>query len=192
MASTAHAMANHGIPTTATSHPNDPIPREPPSLPQLTLRPTLPESQPEQTSPKSSGESIQWSANSSDDSEAPVTPATDPDTAVDEVIDKLEDLPAAALNFTGQTRPRRASTTLISDSPTDIRRILGDGETATKLISQCCGGGCCLLKTLAPDASSENFLPVVIPDNVAFRSLNPSTRQRAHRHDPASPSEPVL
>jgi sulfite reductase alpha subunit-like flavoprotein len=172
MASTAHAMANHGIPTTATSHPNDPIPREPSSLPQLTLRPAQLQSQPEQTSPKSSGESVQWSVNSSDDSEAPVTPATDPETAVDEVIDKLEDLPAAALNFTGQTRPRRASTTLISDSPTDIRRILGDGETATKLISQCCGGGCCLLKTLAPDASSENFLPVVIPDNVAFRSLN--------------------
>jgi sulfite reductase alpha subunit-like flavoprotein len=101
-----------------------------------------------------------------------VTPVTEPDTAVDEVVDKLEDLPTAAVNFTGQSRPRRASTTLISDSPTDIRRILGDGETATKLISQCCGGGCCLLKTLAPDASSKNFVPVVIPDNVAFRSLN--------------------
>lgn len=163
---------NHNIPTTETSHPHDPIPLEPRSIPHLTLRPSQSHSQPEQASPKSSGESILWSTNSSDDSEAPTTPFSEPDTAVDEVVDKLEALPAASVNFNGQSRPRRASTTLISDSPTDIRRILGDGETATKLISQCCGGGCCLLKTLAPDASSANFLPVVIPDNVAFRSLN--------------------
>jgi sulfite reductase alpha subunit-like flavoprotein len=172
MAASTQSMANHGIPTTSTSHPEDPIPSEPRSIPQLSLRPSDTQSQPEQTSPKSSGGSIAWGTTSSDESEAPVTPATEPETAVDEVVDKLQDLPAAAVNFTGQTRPRRASTTLISDSPTDIRRILGDGETATKLISQCCGGGCCLLKTLAPDASSKNFVPVVIPDNVAFRSLN--------------------
>jgi sulfite reductase alpha subunit-like flavoprotein len=172
MATSTQSMANHSIPTTSTSHPEDPIPSEPRSIPQLSLRPSDTQSQPEQTSPKSLGGSIAWGTTSSDESEAPVTPATEPDTAVDEVVDKLQDLPAAAVNFTGQTRPRRASTTLISDSPTDIRRILGDGETATKLISQCCGGGCCLLKTLAPDASSKNFVPVVIPDNVAFRSLN--------------------
>ncbi|KAH7378232.1 hypothetical protein BKA66DRAFT_442898 [Pyrenochaeta sp. MPI-SDFR-AT-0127] len=160
------------IPTTSTSHPNDPIPSEPREIPQLTLQPTPSQAQPDQISPKSSGDSILWSTNSSDDSEAPMTPATEPDQAVDEIIDKLQDLPAAAVNMPGQARPRRASTTLISDSPTDIRRILGEGETATKLISQCCGGGCCLLKTLAPDTASTSFLPVVIPDNVAFRSLN--------------------
>lgn len=169
MASTLPAMEHH-IPATATSHPSDPIPCEPRDIPQLTLRPA--QAQPEPTSPKSSGESVFWSANGSDDSEAPMTPTTEPDQAVDEVIDKLEDLPTAAVNFPGQPRPRRASTTLISDSPTDIRRILGDGETATKLISQCCGGGCCLLKTLAPDTSLATFVPVVIPDNQAFRSLN--------------------
>lgn len=179
MASTVQAMAHH-IPTTATSHPNDPIPSEPREIPQLTLRPAQsqlqsqlqPQSQPEPTSPKSSGESILWSTNSSDDSEAPMTPTTEPDQAVDEVVDKLQELPTAAVNFSGQSRPRRASTTLISDSPTEIRRILGDEETATKLISQCCGGGCCLLKTLAPDTSSANFVPVVVPDTQAYRSLN--------------------
>lgn len=165
-------MPNHGIPTTSTSHPHDPIPSEPQSIPQLSLKPAQSQQQPEHTSPKSSGESIVWSTQSSDDSEAPMTPVTEPDHAVDEVVDKLQDLPTAAVNFQGQSRPRRASTTLISDSPTDIRRILGEGETATKLISQCCGGGCCLLKTLAPDSSSPNFVPVVIPDNAAFRSLN--------------------
>lgn len=102
-----------------------------------------------------------------------MTPSTEPQ--VDEIIDKLQDLPAAAIDVTEAKetpRGRRASTTLISDSPSDIRRILGDGETATKLISQCCGGGCCLLKTLAPDTTSPDFKPVVIPDNAAFRSLN--------------------
>lgn len=169
----ASTMAAHSpIPTTSTSHPADPVPSEPRNIPQLTVKPSRTQSQPEQTSPKSSGESILWSTNSSDESEAPVTPVTEPDHAVDEVIDKLQDLPAAAVNFNGQLRPRRASTTLISDSPTDIRRILGEGETATKLISQCCGGGCCLLKTLAPDDSLANFVPLVIPDSAAFRSLN--------------------
>lgn len=173
MTSAAQTMANHNIPTTATSHPHDPIPIDPDTVPELSLRPTPAHSQPEQTSPRSSGESTVWSTASSDDSEAPMTPATEPDNAVDEVVDKLQALPAAALNFTGgHSRPRRASTTLISDSPSDIRRILGEGETATKLISQCCGGGCCLLKTLAPDPTSKNFVPVVIPDNEAFRSLN--------------------
>lgn len=115
-------------------------------------------------SPRSSGESIGWST----DSEAPSTPNTDPQ--MDELVDRLEDLPVAALN-PENPRPRRASTTLISENPEDIRRLLGDSETATKLISQCCGGGCCLLNTLVPDSSSPNFEPVVIPDNEAFRSL---------------------
>jgi sulfite reductase alpha subunit-like flavoprotein len=112
-----------------------------------------------------------WSGHSSD-SDSPLTPNTE--FQLDELVDELEALPAAAVTFTdkGVARPRRASTTLISDSPADIRKLLGNGETATQLISQCCGGGCCLLKTLAPDASAPNFVPVVIPDNRAFRSLN--------------------
>lgn len=164
----------HTIPTTATSHPNDPIPCEPRIIPDLTLRPSTSTThhQPEHTSPHSIAESMIWSNTSSDDSEAPLTPSTEPERQMDEITDKLQDLPVASVNFNQQPRPRRASTTLISDSASDIRRILGDGETATKLISQCCGGGCCLLKTLAPDTSSPSFLPVVIPDNRAFASLN--------------------
>lgn len=171
MASSTAATA-HQLPHSATSHPDDPIPSEPRAVPQLVLQPTRAPSQPEHTSPKSSGESILWSQNSSDDSEAPMTPNTEPDHAVEEIVDTLHALPAAAVNFNGQPRARRASTTLISDSPADIQRILGHGETATKLISQCCGGGCCLLKTLQPDTSRPSFVPVVIPDNAAFRSLD--------------------
>ncbi|KAF2114024.1 hypothetical protein BDV96DRAFT_613352 [Lophiotrema nucula] len=163
------ATSPQPLPTTATSHPNDPIPSEPQDNAHPTLHP-----QPS-SSPRSSGESLPWSESGhSSDSEAPLTPSTEPN--VDEIVDKLQDLPAAAIDFSEakgkeKERPRRASTTLISDNPSDIRRILGDGETATKLISQCCGGGCCLLKTLAPDTSSPDFQPVVIPDNIAFRSL---------------------
>jgi len=165
---------NARIPTTSTSHPDDPIPSEPHDVPELTLQPSSPQPHlPDQSSPRSSGESMLWSnTSSSEDSEAPLTPNTEPDRQMDEIVDKLQDLPAATVNFNGQTRPRRASTTLISDNPSDIRKLLGDGEVATKLISQCCGGGCCLLKTLAPDTSLPDFLPVVIPDNQAFRSLN--------------------
>ncbi|PSN59090.1 hypothetical protein BS50DRAFT_259801 [Corynespora cassiicola Philippines] len=179
MASTL-SQGHAPLPTTATSHPDDPVPQEPRAVPQLSIQPTQSrpqQHQPEQTSPRSSGESMLWSSHSSDESEAPLTPNTEPEPQVDEIVDKLQALPAAAINFNGptaqpQTRPRRASTTLISDSPADIRRILGEGETATKLISQCCGGGCCLLKTLAPDTASPSFTPVVLPDNEAFRSLN--------------------
>lgn len=164
----------HGIPTTQTSHPHDPIPSEPHDVPELTLKPASPRQHADHTSPQSLGESMSWSNTSSDDSEAPLTPNTEPERQMDEIVDKLQELPTATVNFNepAQTRTRRASTTLISENPSDIRRILGDGETATQLISQCCGGGCCLLKTLAPNTSSPNFLPVVIPDNRAFRSLN--------------------
>ncbi|KAF2265340.1 hypothetical protein CC78DRAFT_532559 [Lojkania enalia] len=163
----ASAASTRNIPTISTSHPHDPIPSEPRDVPQLALPPSLPE----HSSPRSSGESIPWSGHSSDESEPPLTPSTEPQ--VDEIVDRLENLPAAAVNFNeSKERPRRASTTLISESPADIRRILGEGETATKLISQCCGGGCCLLKTLAPDTTTPDFQPVVIPDNRAFRSLN--------------------
>ncbi|KAF1970630.1 hypothetical protein BU23DRAFT_581963 [Bimuria novae-zelandiae CBS 107.79] len=165
-------MHHPNIPTTATSHPNDPIPSEPRDIPELSLKPSRPHEQAEHPSPQSLGEAMSWSNTNSDDSEAPLTPNTEPERQMDEITDKLQELPVATVNFNEQPRPRRASTTLISENPSDIRRILGDGETATKLISQCCGGGCCLLKTLAPDTTSPNFLPVVIPDNRAFRSLN--------------------
>ncbi|KAH7115863.1 hypothetical protein B0J11DRAFT_112551 [Dendryphion nanum] len=170
MASATRPAGHHSIPTTATSHPDDPIPSEPRAIPQLSLHPT-PDQKHTSTSPRSSAESITCSSDNSSDSEAPMTPNTE--VQMDEIVDKLQALPAAAINLNdGTPRQRRASTTLISESPADIRRLLGESETATKLISQCCGGGCCLLKTLAPDTSSPNFEPVVIPDNQAFRSLN--------------------
>ena len=121
---------------------------------------------PPRPSPRSSGESLLWSAHSSDE-DTPATPNTEPPAADD--LDRLPEL-VGAVKLDPPRRPRRASTTLISKKPDDIRRLLGDGETATRLISQCCGGGCCLLgQQAAPPPASER---IPLPDNDAFRSLN--------------------
>ncbi|KAK7515452.1 hypothetical protein IWZ03DRAFT_203087 [Phyllosticta citriasiana] len=165
---------NHSIPTTATSHPDDPVPREPQTAKTVTLAP----SKSSNNSLRSSHESLAWSENSSD-SEAPSTPNTEPtsDAQVDEVVDKLNSLPAASLETTPVARKdgsgRRASTTLISEDADGIRKLLGDGETGTKLIEKyCCGGGCCLVQSAIPETTSTDFTPVILPDNDAFRSLN--------------------
>ncbi|KAF2139165.1 uncharacterized protein K452DRAFT_311093 [Aplosporella prunicola CBS 121167] len=159
------------IPSTATSHPDDPIPHEPAQkMPNYAIEPPAPSS----NSFRSSHESLAWSENSSD-AETPDTPNTEPsDPQVDEVTDKLKDLPAASVDFTAKAdNPRRASTSLISEDAEGIRKLLGDGETGTALIEKyCCGGGCCFVKTLPPDTTPKDFVPVVLPDNAAFRSLD--------------------
>lgn len=70
-------------------------------------------------------------------------------------------------------KKRRASTKLISSNPEDVRRILSPSRGAeTKEIGKvCCGGGCCLLKSLDEDPITKASSPVVIPDNEAFRTL---------------------
>lgn len=135
----------------------------------LTIVPSR-SSQLSSLSPLSSGESVTWTDDTVSDSDFPQTPNTEPQ--VDDMVDKLEELPASAVVDAPPPRRRRASTTLISQDPAGMRRILGDEETATRLIEKCCGGGCCLIKTQPPDNIDPNFLPVVLPDNQAFRSLN--------------------
>ncbi|KAL3424918.1 FAD binding domain-containing protein [Phlyctema vagabunda] len=63
-------------------------------------------------------------------------------------------------------RQRRASTRLISQNAADVQRIIG--EPGTKLVSQCCGGGCCMALT---KTDAQNFERVPLPDNDAFRAL---------------------
>lgn len=116
----------------------------------------------------SSGESLIDSDQS--DSEAPSTPHTEP--AVDDIAEAIAELPAASITVNGNPRARRASTTLISQNSEDIRRLLGDQETGTKLIQKfCCGGGCCLTELKAPTDHIANFTPIETPDNLAFKSL---------------------
>ncbi len=154
-----------------TPHLADPIPHEPVGVPTYGISP--PNQSTVSTSPRSSGESLAWSDTASDSS-APRTPPSEAEADVDDLVDKLRDLPAAAVDFTSNPnkRPRRASTTLIAQNPEDIRRILGDSATGTQLIKNCCGGGCCLVETVQPDRAKPGSVPVVLPDNEAFRSLS--------------------
>ncbi|KAJ9666229.1 hypothetical protein H2201_003663 [Coniosporium apollinis] len=158
-------------PATQTSYPADPIPHEPAGVPTYSISPPN-QSTVSSGSPRSSGESLAWSDTASESS-APQTPPSEPEAEVDDLVDKLRNLPAAAVDFTGNPnkRPRRASTTLIAQNSEDIRRILGDSATGTQLIKNCCGGGCCLVETVQPDREAPGLVPVVLPDNEAFRSL---------------------
>ncbi|KAK0117448.1 hypothetical protein ONS96_013279 [Cadophora gregata f. sp. sojae] len=70
--------------------------------------------------------------------------------------DETEELP----------RPRRASTILISQNAADVRRLIG--ESGTKLVEKCCGGGCCMA-ILKSDGLTFERVP--LPDNDAFRAL---------------------
>ncbi|KAG9230414.1 hypothetical protein BJ875DRAFT_472308 [Amylocarpus encephaloides] len=63
-------------------------------------------------------------------------------------------------------RPRRASTILISQNASDVQRIMG--ESGTRLIDRCCGGGCCMAVT---NTDRLNFERVPLPDNDAFRAM---------------------
>jgi hypothetical protein len=71
-----------------------------------------------------------------------------------------------------KTHKRRASTLQISQNGADIRKLIGDGETGTRLLEKiCCGGGCCLLQKPVPDVAIEDSEPIEVPDNDAYRSL---------------------
>ena len=127
-------------------------------------------------SPSSSSHSLVYTSGS--ENEIPGTPATDPqlDGVVDEkhVEGKDQSNDEAAFVVPPTTpRKRRASTILISQSPEDVKRILSPARGAeTKEIEKvCCGGGCCFLDTLEEDPTTKASLPVVIPPNEAFRSL---------------------
>lgn len=65
-----------------------------------------------------------------------------------------------------QPRHRRASTRLIAQNASDIRRITG--ETTAEFVGRCCGGGCCLAGSQSAGVASER---VTLPDNEAFRAL---------------------
>ena len=127
-------------------------------------------------SPSSSSHSLVYTSGS--DNETPGTPATDPqlDDVVDEKLVEGKDQSNDEATFVvppTTPRKRRASTVLISQSPEDVKRILSPvGGAETREIEKvCCGGGCCFLDALKEDPTTKGSLPVVIPANEAFRSL---------------------
>lgn len=150
----------------STSHPNNPIPEEPASIP---LHPR--KSSNTHWSPKCSTPSLVYTSGSESSesiAEPPAEPRVD-NTAIDETH-KTE---TSAGNPPTNPARRRASTVLISQSPDDVRRILSPRPVAqTKEIERvCCGGGCCFLNQLKDDPLASAKVPVIVPDNDAFRSL---------------------
>ncbi|KAI4146024.1 MAG: hypothetical protein LQ340_006069 [Diploschistes diacapsis] len=105
--------------------------------------------------------------SSSDESSAPTTPSTYfPESNGRTQLDG-----GSAPQTPSSQRKRRASTKLISSSPSDVRRILG-GRGGTQYVGKvCCGGGCCFLSAPQQQDADFNFTPVQAPTNDAFRSL---------------------
>lgn len=106
-------------------------------------------------------------------SEPDLTPSYKDDAPQLENVLKKMNLSAAPPEEFIKTRKRRASTMLISQNGADIRRLIGDGETGTKLLEKvCCGGGCCFLQKPVTDLAIDDSDPIEEPDNPAYRSLN--------------------
>lgn len=100
------------------------------------------------------------------------TPSTETHEQYEDATPKDNQSPSIS-DAAREASKRRASTHLITSSADDIRKLLGTGETGTKFLQKyCCGGGCCQVKTLPPDTARPGFVPVVLPDNDAFRALN--------------------
>ncbi|OQN98601.1 hypothetical protein B0A48_15864 [Cryoendolithus antarcticus] len=158
------------IPHSETSHPGDPIPREPQGG-LKTMRDMSPQLQAQLDvgSPRSSGESLGDMSNDTSDSETPSTPLTEHDSSNEERFDKLPSMQSSPQ----REKKRRASTTYVSSSE-EIKRLLGDGNGTKMLEKFCCGEGCCKLEAIPLSHAKLGFRPIVRPDNAAFRFINPS------------------
>ncbi|KAL8692895.1 MAG: hypothetical protein Q9218_002153 [Villophora microphyllina] len=157
-----HTKGHACCPETATSHPHDPIPAEPKNISHVEVPPIATEQ-----TPNSSASSLRYTFSSNSDS--PLTPATEPQ--VDDLLEELKDVGIVAIDPAPAREPRTSSQPVSSD-PKTIKTILGEARENTGLIDRvCCGKGCCKLEALELDPDSKGHLPVVVPDNDAFRAL---------------------
>ncbi|KAH8704153.1 FAD binding domain protein [Talaromyces proteolyticus] len=150
------------IPLSSTSHPDNPIPEEPRTIPSLAESVQALDINQESQSALSNQSVAGLSESDSDTAETPITEHSDDENGQ---FDRQK--PEAA-------RRRRASTALIAESSEDVQRILGNvgvGGTTQLVEKVCCGGGCCLLQPL-PSATKEILNPIQTPDNKAYQSLN--------------------
>ncbi|ODH45069.1 hypothetical protein ACO22_00461 [Paracoccidioides brasiliensis] len=176
----ASSMTQHveTIPISSTSHPDNPVPEEPTTLPHLKImHPGTTSSPGTQTSSVSTIGTFDMAS----DSETPSTPATEP--LADEVIEGITDLTLSPKSppLPTQHRRRRASTVLISQSSHDVQKILGSSQGGTHVLEKlCCGGGCCKLQPLQEPASSPLIHPVIKPKNKAFESLKLQLGKLSH------------
>jgi sulfite reductase alpha subunit-like flavoprotein len=111
----------------------------PQNLRMVTTSHCIPE-EPTASSPRSSAPSLSYSSSS----------------------DECEEFPLPQ----PRQQQRRASTILISQNAEDVKRLIG--ESGTKLIENCCGGGCCMSIS---KREGLTFSPISLPNNDAFRAL---------------------
>ncbi|MCJ1473012.1 hypothetical protein MMC13_001661 [Lambiella insularis] len=165
----AHSIEHHHlIPVSSTSHPHDPIPEDP------TLSPlNHPPSSPSGPSPSLSLlTDLTDNSASSSDAESPTTPQSE--QHIGDVLDALKrDEGVLYPPITPLTdRRRRVSTVLVSSSPAQVRKLLGEDAGTNRVENFCCGGGCCSLSSADEALTTTSSEPLTVPDNDAFRSLN--------------------
>ncbi|KAF3906690.1 hypothetical protein ABW20_dc0110355 [Dactylellina cionopaga] len=122
-----------------------------------------------------------FEANSSDE-ESLVSPTVITKNS-NKILKKVQQSPILEIDFTSTTtrsrtplkgRPRRASaSTQQVDMAKAIHNMLGDSSATNVIKAECCGGGCCRLtgSDINSAPPSPSLLPVLLPDNPAFRSL---------------------
>ena len=122
-------------------------------------------------SPRSSGDSLASSTDdyNTSDSDAPSTPATEPNEAVDVATEKINRI--SLVEPTQPLRKRRASTTYAANAE-DIRRLIGSGSGTKFLQKYCCGEGCCMIESLPLHTDEVAYAPIITPSNDAYRFLN--------------------
>lgn len=105
---------------------------------------------------------------SDDNSSAGTASTSNSGSISDDSLDELHNMSPEK-----RGRKRRASTLLVSQNSDDVRRLLGEVGTSVEMIQKaCCGGGCCKLQELASSQPTEGRLPVLPPQNAAYRALN--------------------
>ncbi|KAK5170603.1 uncharacterized protein LTR77_005192 [Saxophila tyrrhenica] len=166
-------MAHHrhqSIPNCDSSHPNNPIPTEPknPHTPFSSITEDMAAQSRRPSSPRSSGESLSLTDDTTDSETPPSTPPNGTQDDVDEITEKMGVLAQTQTQTSPTTRKRRASTTYASSSE-EIKRLLGDGSGTKFLQKYCCGEGCCMLEKLPTHPEDTG---ISMPDNAAFQFLN--------------------
>lgn len=118
---------------------------------------------------RSSEESLPWSGGSSE-SDAPLTPITDPQAdGVNDDASKLDDV--VELDVT-QSNTNQTSTKLLTRDLEELQKAGSNEHSGTALIRKyCCGGGCCFMNAEPPAPASAFDETIDLPGNDAFQSL---------------------
>lgn len=149
--------------STAPAIRNNPIPEEPIETRKMSIS-SLQMGQ----SPLSTTTTNTYSENGSSNYSGTTTPRTE--ALSEDSLDEIDEKTPIARQH---SRKRRASTLLVSQDSAEARRFLGERGAATEMIQKaCCGGGCCMLQELSTKGPTEGDVPILIPQNRAYQSLN--------------------